>query len=59
VPAGFDDRYQAVYAGINYLIFGNRLKLMAGAEHSEMLDSAHDGGEFSGWTCLAGVRVYF
>jgi hypothetical protein len=59
VPGGFGDRYQAVYGGINYLIFGDRLKLMTGVEYSVMHDSAHDGGDFDGWTYLAGVRVYF
>jgi hypothetical protein len=32
---------------------------MAGAEYSRMKDSADDGGEFKGWTYLAGVRFYF
>lgn len=59
VPDGFGDRYQAVYAGLNYLIFGDRLKLMTGAEYSMMHDAANDGGEFDGWTYLAGVRAYF
>jgi hypothetical protein len=59
VPDGFGDRYQAVDAGINYLIFGDRLKLMTGGEYSVMHDSAHDGGESDGWTYVAGVRVYF
>ena len=59
VSGGFGNRYHAVYGGINYLIFGDRLKLMTGAEYAAMHDSAHDGGEFEGWTYLAGVRVYF
>jgi phosphate-selective porin OprO and OprP len=59
VPDGFGDHYQAVYAGINYLIFGDRFKLMNGVEYSEMKDSANDGGRFNGWTFFTGVRVYF
>ena len=59
VPDGFGDRYQAVYLGLNYLIFGDRFKLMTGAEYSVMHDSVHDGGEFDGLTYLVGVRVYF
>jgi phosphate-selective porin OprO/OprP len=58
VPNGSGDRYNAVYAGINYLIYSNRLKLMNGVEYSEM-DSAHDRTVFSGWTFLTGVRLYF
>lgn len=59
VPNGFGDQYQAVYLGLNYLIFGDRFKLMTGAEYSVMHDSAEDGGAFDGWTYLVGVRVYF
>jgi phosphate-selective porin OprO/OprP len=59
VPDGFGDRYHAVYLGLNYLIFGDRLKLMTGAAYAVMHDAAQDGGEFDGWTYLAGVRIYF
>lgn len=59
MPDGFGDRYQAIYAGHTYLIFGDRLKVMTGAEYSVMHNSARDGGEFDGWTYLAGGRVYF
>jgi hypothetical protein len=58
-PGGSGDHYHAVYGGINYLIFGDRFKLMTGVEYSVMNDAAHDGGKFQGWTYLAGVRVYF
>lgn len=59
VPDGFGDHYQAVYAGLNYLIYGDRLKLMSGIEYSHMTDAANDGGAFEGVTYLAGVRLYF
>jgi len=59
VPGGSGDHYQAIYAGINYLIFGHRLKLMNGVEYSVMHDSANDGGACNGWTFLTGVRLHF
>jgi len=59
VPNGRGDHYQAVYAGINYLIYGHRLKLMNGVEYSVMHDSAHDREVYNGWTFLTGVRLYF
>jgi hypothetical protein len=59
VPDGFGNHYEAIYGGLNYLIFGDRLKLMTGVEYASMHDSAKDGGEFHGWTFLTGVRVYF
>jgi len=59
VPNGSGNRYHAVYAGLNYLIFGNRLKLMSGVEYSVMHDSTNDRNAFNGWTFLTGVRVFF
>ncbi len=58
-PTVFWKRIKEKGAGINYLLFGDRLKLMTGAEYSVMHDSAHDGGEFDGWTYLVGARVHF
>jgi len=59
VTSGSGDQYQAFYAGLNYYIYGYKLKLMAGAEYARMKDSADDGGDYKGWSYLAGVRFYF
>ena len=59
VPGGLGNAYHAVYAGLNYLIFGDRFKLMTGAEYSTMKDSAPGHDSFNGWTFFSGVRVYF
>jgi len=59
VTSGAGNRYQAIYMGLNYLIYGDRLKLMAGAEYAQMRDQADDGGRYDGWSYLAGVRLYF
>jgi hypothetical protein len=59
VTSGSGDHYQAVYLGMNYLLYGDRFKLMTGAEYSVMRDAAGDGGGFDGVTYLAGVRLYF
>ncbi len=59
VPAGVGDRYQAVYAGLNYFIFEDRFKLMSGAEYSRMHSRALGHARFDGWTYLGGIRVFF
>jgi len=59
VSGGAGDHYMALYAGINYRIIADRLKLMTGVERSSMKDAAHDGGQFDGWTYFTGVRVFF
>lgn len=59
VPGGVGNAYHAVYVGLNYRIFGDRLKLMNGVEYSLMNDAALGHDSFNGWTFLTGVRVYF
>jgi hypothetical protein len=59
VHGGFGNRYNAVFAGINYLIYDNMLKLMTGIEYSNMKDFSLNFNTFTGWTYFAGVRVYF
>jgi hypothetical protein len=50
--------YNAGYLGINYFLYGHKLKLMTGVEFSSM-DGGSDGGDFDGVTGLAGVRIYW
>lgn len=52
------DAYFANYAGLNYYIDGHRLKLMSGGKFSH-LDGGPGGGDFNGWTWLAGLRMAF
>ena len=59
VAIGGGDNYQAFYLGLNYLLNGDKLKIMAGAEYAEMQDPTNDGGDYQGWTYLAGLRLYF
>jgi hypothetical protein len=59
VAGGSGNAYNAVYAGINYLIYTNRLKLMTGVEYSMMEDSAPPQNSFKGLSYFAGVRIYF
>ena len=53
------DRYHALYAGLNYYIYGQRLKLQAGIQYSRMSDSAGNGGDFDAWTYSTGFRFFF
>lgn len=52
------DEYFAGYAGLNYYVHGHNLKLMSGVKYS-YLDGGSGGGDFNGWTWLAGVRMAF
>lgn len=55
---GRGDQYQAFYVGLNYYLYGHKLKLMAGTEYHDM-SGGGDGGDFSGWTSLVGLRISF
>ena len=52
------DAYFAGFVGLNYYIHGHYLKLMSGVKYS-YLDGGSQGGDFDGWTMLAGVRMAF
>lgn len=49
------DLYNAFYVGLNFRINGDKLKLMAGTEYSDL--AGRD--DFSGWTQWVGVRTYW
>ena len=52
------DRYQSVYAGLNWLVYGHNLKFMTGVEYSTR-DSSEEAGEFDAWTVFSGIRISF
>ncbi|TLD72073.1 hypothetical protein FEM03_04930 [Phragmitibacter flavus] len=56
--SGRGDQYQSVSGGLQYFIYGQNLKLLAGAEYAT-LDGGGNGGDFDGWTFLTGVRLSF
>ncbi len=48
--------YSAAYLGLNWYLYGHKLKVMSGLEYSDL-----EGGpkNFSGWTYFAGLRLAF
>ncbi len=52
------DLYFAGYAGMNYYFHGQKLKAMTGVKYTGM-DGGTGGGDFNGWTFLAGLRLAF
>ena len=59
LESGKGDEHQAIYGGLTYRFYGDKLKVMSGVEYSDMKDSAHDGGSFNGWTWVSAVRLSF
>lgn len=56
--SGRGEQYNAFYGGLQYFIYGQNLKLLAGAEYAD-LDGGGNGGDYDGWTFLTGVRLSF
>ena len=46
--------YASAYLGLNYYLYGHKLKLMNGIEYSNM-----GGGDYDGYTFLSGLRFSF
>ena len=52
------DAYFAGYAGLIYYFYGAKLKVMSGAKFTHMAGGT-GGGDYDGWTWLAGARTAF
>jgi hypothetical protein len=46
--------YTSGYLGLNYFLYGHKLKLMTGVEYSYL-----GGGDYDGYTFLSGLRFSF
>ena len=57
VASGRGDRYNEAYAGLNYYIYGHKLKLQTGVTYADMRDRARDGGDYDGWTWTTALRL--
>ncbi len=67
VTTGKGDSYNALYLGLNYYLYQQKLKLMGGVEYFEMDGVADtEDVEFNrinrnvdGWNIITGIRLYF
>ena len=54
---GRGDTYHSFYGGVQYFIYGEKLKLMAGAEYAKLDNSTAES--YDGLTILSGLRFSF
>ncbi len=67
VTSGSGDSYNSFYIGLNYFLYQQNLKVMAGVEYFDMSNVADEDNETSdgtgksinGWTTYTGFRLYF
>lgn len=57
IVAGRGDEYHEFYAGVNWYLYGHKLKLQTGVQYASMDDAANDGGEYDGWGITTGLRI--
>ena len=46
--------YTAAYVGLNYYLYGHKLKVMTGIEYAKL-----GGGDYEGYTAMTGLRMFF
>ena len=51
------DRYRELFAGLNWYLYGHKLKWQTGFKESRMDDATEGGGDYDGWEFATGVRV--
>ena len=62
VPNIYGDEYHSFYVGLNYLLYGERVKLMTGLEFASMKDHSSvdiSAENYRGWTWLSGINMSF
>ena len=57
ILSGRGDEYRETYLGLNYFLYGHRLKIQTGVQFEDMKDTANDGGAFSGTSWTTGFRI--
>lgn len=57
VTLGRGNEYQEVFAGLNYYIYGHKLKLQGGVQYANMEDDTNKGGDYNGWQGILGLRI--
>ena len=54
---GRGDDYNEFYVGINYYLYGHKLKWQTGVTYAMMDDDANNGGVYNGWGLTSGIRI--
>jgi phosphate-selective porin len=53
------DTYNALYAGLDYYVYGHKLKFMFGEEYARLAGGTGTQGNYEGWTTWVGFRLFF
>jgi len=53
------DTYNAIYLGLNYYLYGQKLKLMVAEQFADLTGGRGPNDGFTGATTLVGLRTYW
>jgi hypothetical protein len=53
------DQINTFYLGANYFLYGYKLRLMAGIQYTDLTGGTGPKADFSGWTTLVGLRMFW
>jgi phosphate-selective porin OprO and OprP len=59
VVSAMGDEYHEIFAGLNYYIYGHKLKLQGGVQYASMTDDSNSGGDYDGVQGVLGIRLYW
>ena len=57
IVGGRGDHYDEYYLGASYFFYGHKLKLQTGLQHADLDEEFNDGGRYTGWSWVSGLRV--
>jgi len=57
IAGGRGDRHNSLYAGLNYYLCSENLKVMGGVQYDDI--SSEGSHVYSGWTSMVAVRTFF
>lgn len=53
------DTYQAAYLGLNYYVYGQKMKFMVGEQYTDLTGGTGISDGYQAWTTLVGFRIYW
>ena len=53
------NNYNAAYLGLDYYVYGQKMKLMFGEEYANLSGGTGPKANYSGWTTWVGFRLFF
>ena len=57
IESGRSDEAHEYFLGLNWYLYGHKLKWQNGVESTHTSDSARDGGAYDGWGFTSGIRL--